>query len=293
VEFVANYNPAKGDRAIVTPEQWKVLADFVRGAVAPLTWMTANSLRPFLSATTRLALWADEQGLPLEAAYLFSPDLLSAYLATREDTVAHSHQYLTRLGLENGVTTSGGTFAGIARPDYQAPYAKGDITALTSFARAMTNLERRATLGAVIALGAGAGVVRARLRYVDATCVHDHDDGHTYVATATGCARVSADYVDLLTEVCELRPEGQLIGAVFGETLTAHIAKWVSGRKGVPELNVDRLRATYVVSLLDANTPLREVLAWTGLKSAEALDGYLAYASLLDTQCAHPGPQAR
>ena len=124
------------------------------------------------------------------------------------------------------------------------------------------------------------------MRGVTASHVHLHDDGATYVRTSTNCARVREDFISLLSDTCVRRPEGQLVGTENGPDLTSAAVSWVQGRVGVPELSVDRLRATYICRLIEEGCSLRHLICWTGINTTEALMGYLAYTEPLAKYCA-------
>ena len=284
--FVASYDPTKSKFPLVTKEEWLVIGDFVRLAVAPLTWMAAISIRPYLNAVTKLAVWASRNYLPLDMEYLLLPDVIEAFEVSQEQGVASVGAQLARLGVENNVQAEANAqSSGTARANYQEPYSTDEMVSLVNFARAHSNEYRRRVLLGIIGLGAGAGVVRSRMRGVVASDIHAHDDGASYVRTSTNCARIDNDYLDVLKEACDISGPGQLIGDVTGDDLTNHAVAWVYGRAGVPSLNIDRLRATYLVKLIDTDTPLRQLLAWSGLATAEALGGYLAYATKLNASC--------
>jgi hypothetical protein len=123
------------------------------------------------------------------------------------------------------------------------------------------------------------------MRGLGADAVHTHEDDSTYIRTITGCSKVTEDFVDILTEVCEARPEGQLIGIAQGDDLTTHVTAWAKGRVGVPELNVDRLRATYICGLIEAQAPLVHVFEWSGVSNLESLDGYMPFCTKSSTSC--------
>jgi hypothetical protein len=284
VELVKNYNPAKGSNALVSVAEWTEIGSVVREAVQPLTFLSPISIRPFLQAMTRLVSWAHARQYPLDLEYLLSPAFLEAYVVNQEAGVIDTRAQLSRIGLVNDVAADVHSLAnGVPRPEYQSPYSSEELRALTTFARSSKEF-RCATLLSIVALGAGAGIVAARMRGVSAASIHNHGDA-MFVKTEDHCARVRGDFVELFTELRELRPSGQLIGDVYSENLTSKAATWVAGRVGVPELNVYRLRATYIVSLMNSNTGIRDLLAWTGMQSVDAFQRYLAFTDEQEVRC--------
>jgi len=284
LELINGYNPTKSKVDLVSPAEWSQISTFVRNSLRPMAYMAPNTLRPFMTAATRLAVWAHRQGLDLDLGYLFDPLMLEAFEVQQEAGVLNVVSYLTRLAEANNLHTPAAS-TGVPRPTYQRPYSTHEIQSLTAFAKAHSNLNRRISLLAILALGAGAGVVRQRMRGVGADAVHTHDDGSTYVRTITGCSKVTDGFVGILDEVCRARPEGQLIGAAQGDDLTTYATSWVKGRVGVPELNVDRLRATYICGLIEAHAPLLSIFEWSGVSNLESLDGYMPFCTKPSTSC--------
>jgi integrase len=269
--FLATYNPTKSKTEMIKSEQWDRVRDFVIEAATPLCFMAINTVRPHLTALVKLAVWADNQGLPLNVSYLLGEAVLSAYEVTEETGVASSMSLLGRVSEANSVSSAR---RGTPRPDYQAPYSPDEIEALVRFARSHTNQNRRGVLLAIISLGAGAGVVRSRLRGVRISDIHTHDDGRTFIRTTTNCALVRSEFVDVLNEVALLRGSNPLVGDDTSEDLTKSATSWVEGRRGIPALHIDRLRSTYVCTLMTEGASLLDLVAWTGVQAFESLQGY-------------------
>jgi hypothetical protein len=290
--FVASYKPTNSRVPLVEVDQWPIIKDFVIGVVEPLTWMTENSIRSYLNAATRLAVWAQRQGLPLESDYLLRPDVIAAFEKSQEEGRHNVVADLARLGEVNGVSVDVNKKAKAKdQRAYQPPYARDEMDSLLKFAFAQTNEYRRGVLLSIIGLGAGVGAVRERMRGVYAVNVHQHEDGATYVRTATGCARVLDEFVDVLLEACRLRENRQLAGDRESRDLTTRSVSWVKDQVGVPNLHIDRLRATYICSLINSDVPLRQIVAWTGLETIAALGKYWKYCRPLDSSCQLKGPQ--
>lgn len=137
-------------------------------------------------------------------------------------------------------------------------------------------------------LGAGCGLSRADLRPITATCFHRHDD-RLFIDAKTRCALVLPEYIDLADEVMLARPEGQILGRRGGNDVTANICEWTANRPDVPRLSTDRLRATYVVALLDSGASLLDVLAFTGVRKTDSLQSYLEFVAPHESHCSIEG----
>ena len=284
VAFLDHYNPAKGPRSRVTTAQWLTLRPAVLEGIGPLTHLAKHSLRPFLQALTRLALFAHERGYEMSAHVLLSPTLIEAYLATVSNKAKDPAPYLWRLSDSWGLGGAGDAHPGLARPDYRGPYSQDEMAALVLAAHNQSSPHRTATLLAIIFLGAGCGITREAAREVTARDLHQHDDVW-FVRTPKYCARVREEFRPLFYEVTELRPSGLLRGEAAHGNVTVAAARWLSSRRGVPALSVDRLRATYVCALLGEPVSVVDVLAWSGLRGAESLGGYLAHVPRPSSIC--------
>lgn len=282
--FVKAYNPAKGDRAATTAEVWKVIRPFVVGSVKPVTELRPNSVRPFLTALTHLATFAHRHGYDLKREVVLAPAMIQAFVAKLPKGSPDYEPYLWRLSKEWGLTPDATQVSdGVARPVYLTPYSDDEIQTLLFAAQNQSTEQRRATLLAIIFLGLGCGIVRDAARDVTASDLHQHDAGEWFVAAAGRCAKVRDGFVELGLEVVALRSEGRLRGKRNPDDVVSAAAVWLRRRRGVPGLSADRLRANYICALLLSKTALVDVLAWTGLRSCEALDGYLPYLTATST----------
>ena len=286
VALIENYLPVKGAHALVNPPQWKRVQALVKEAVVPFASLHDAAVRTYLKAMLLLAVWADEKGYPLELDVVLSENLVWAFVKQQPFGTFDYEPHLWRLAAAHHTVSVAATNRGaVPRPSYLAPYSGDDLAKLISYASDLSNQHRRQTLLSIIVLGAGCGISRSRLRDVSAKSIHQHG-GETFISSSTVCAKVSADFVPLLREVAAFRPEGPLVRAI-GTNLTAHAAEWTKGRRGVPVLSADRLRATYVVALLESNASTLDVLRWSGLRKLEGLQGYLDYVPRQVRTCNH------
>lgn len=80
-------------------------------------------MRPYLTAMTRLAVWAHREGLPLGVEVLLSHSMLEAHTATLDGSVGTFRSQLRRLAAANGVPVET-TGRGFDRPEYSRPYTE-------------------------------------------------------------------------------------------------------------------------------------------------------------------------
>ena len=292
VSLIENYLPVKGADALVKPPQWKRVQALVKEAVTPFEGLHDVAVRSYLRAMLLLAMWADDNGYELELNVVLSENLVWAYVKQQPLGTLDYGPHLWRLAAaHHTVSAAAKSRRRIARPSYLAPYSNDDLAKLISFANDLSNQQRRETLLAIIVLGAGCGISRSRLREITAKSIHQHS-GKTFVSSSTVCSKVSADFVPLLREVAAARSKGPLVRA-RGANLTTFAAEWTKGRRGLPVLSGDRLRATYIVALLESEARTLDVLRWAGLKNFEGLQGYLPYVKRQTRACSHLRKECR
>lgn len=268
------FDGANGGRAFLSKEEWEKARETVIAACGQRTWMRPGGLRPFVTATCRLAQWAQAEGLETSVQTLLQRDVIEAFLAATEHQDARP--FLAKLAFElNGAKVAG---AGKARPKYQVPYSEAEIEALIRFAKAQSSEFRRDTLLAYIGLGAGAGIVRGEIRSVRAMDLHQHGEAW-FVRVSKRCARVDERYRGLIEEAAKARPKGTLIVNQKGKNHLTRVREWAQRQQGVPRLCGWQLRATYIKGLVESPASLMEPLSFTGIEKLEALTYYVEFAS--------------
>jgi len=283
---LANYRIRGGAKSLTKSDERRV-EELVRAAVVPMAYFQRNSIYPYLRGATELVQWAQQRGYGLTLETVFSEDLVWAFLAQRPKGSLDHSQHLWRLVRAHGPVSPSANAAGrTPRQLYQSPYSPDEMAALLEFAQSLTNEYRRATLLTLVALGAGCGITRQRVRDVRSSDVHLHGDA--MFVKVGHCAKVLPAFAELLAAACNRRPEGNLVPS--GKTnVTERCAGWTEGRRGVPVFSTDRLRATYIVALMDEGASLTELMAWTGLKGCDALEPYLRFVKVDESSCSFAG----
>lgn len=286
LEVLANYRIRGGARDLTQRDERHV-EELVRAAVGPMAYYRPNSIYPYLRGATELVQWAHKRGYDLELETVFSEDLVWAFLAQRPKGSLDHSAHLWRLVRAHGpVSPTAKSASRTPRQVYQSPYTPDEMTALLEFAQSLTNEYRRATLLTLVALGAGCGITRQRVRDVRASDAHLHGDA--MFVKVGHCARVLPAFAELLDVACARRPEGNLVPS-GKSSVTERCAGWTEGWRGVPVFSTDRLRATYIVALMDEGASLTELMAWTGLKGCEALEPYLRFVKVEESSCSFAG----
>lgn len=231
LEAIANYH-IRGGAEVLTQRDERRVEELVRAAVGPMAYFQRNSIYPYLRGATELTQWAHERGYNLELETVFCEDLVWAFLAQRPMGSLDHSAHLWRLVRAHGPVSPAANAAGrTPRRVYQSPYSPDEMAALLEFAQSLTNEYRRATLLTLVALGAGCGVTRQRVRDVRASDVHLHGDA--MFVKVGHCTKVLPAFAELLAAACARRPEGNLVHR--GKTnVTERCAGWTEGRRGVP-----------------------------------------------------------
>lgn len=287
LEAIEHYTLRKSDLypTLSAADQQK-LSGVVRQAVLPMAYMQCNSVYPFLKGMSELAHWAHARGYELKLSTLLSEELVWAFLAQRSDNALdYSTQLLRLAGVHGAVSSASASAARSPRSIYRTPYTTDEMTSLFDFSHSLSNENRRETLLTLIALGAGCGITRQRVRTVQANDVHFHND--ELFVRAGHCAKVRDGFEQMLLEARAQHPDGLLVRSKV-TSVSERAAGWTEGRRGVPTFSTDRLRATYVVTLMNDGASLRDLMAWTGLKGCEALEPYLLFVNVNEANCPLP-----
>jgi hypothetical protein len=284
--FINTYDPSRGKKSQVTKEQWAAVQVVVRQMMELVRTEKTWVLRSLMATAARFAAWAQPLGYEMSPKSLLRPSLIEAFLARQPFGDVDVEPYLWRLAHAWRTVPAGmATRTKVGRLDFRAPYTADEITALLRAARAQATEHRQATVLAVIALGAGCGVVRETAATATLAGLHLHGDDW-FFRTPKHCAKVLSGYRGIFDEVAQLRPGGLLRGPGKAQFVVPQVERWLSNRRGVPAFSVDRLRASYMVTLLSSGISLFEVLDSAGLHQAESLQRYLAFVKRVPVHCA-------
>ena len=274
VASIAGYYPLKSTTPLCSKEEWERIGPFVRETVSRLSYLAPLGVRSYLTAMTRLATWADREGLGLDRETLLSSPVVEFYVSTMNSSQKDYRSYLRRLGREWGIEVAP-TTKSYARSEYQPPYTLQEITAFLTFAAAMSNQLRRERLSAVVLLGAGAGIVRGDLRGIDRDAVHEHD-GVLHVSVAGRCVPIRPELQEAMADfVSWCSTDKPFFEGKPGANITNQIRGWVEERGGLAEFSTDRLRAYFVCAHLREGTGLLELMNLTGFAKPDSLGRYV------------------
>jgi len=250
---------------------------------------TADPQRQAVAATAGrgLSRFAAARGIPPSREFLLDYDVIEAFCVAGLPGCASSTRGTYRSALYRlaaGVHGLPGQrptpFAGAKAP---APYSPAERAELAAAAAAQRNPARRAPALAVVVFGIGAGLRPGELVALRGDDVVRH--GRRVTVHAGGpTARmvpVTADYAGRAWELARragsdfvFRPGPADRGY---KNFTGNFARTLAADPAAPALRVSRCRSSFICDHLAAGTPLRELLAITGICRAESLARYACH----------------
>lgn len=276
---MSSYQP-KIDEAL-----WERLRPFVFGIVDDADGLTTYDQRQLYAVVTPLAVWMHTQaGLPLERDVALDPRTIDRFVMAG---LAHytkagrgtMRSRLRRLSetLEPGLSETPRERA-LGKSQRSRPYSDEAITSLHSWAHSLPQ-QPRLNANRLLALGFGAGLIGTefgRLRVEDLELRKK-----TVIVHVTGThireVPVLAEWEKALVE-CVLAGSRGYVFRIGRQTTHRNVITNFVERHCPPlPLQARRMRATWMVRHLQANTPVIALLAASGLTSAEGLDPFLQW----------------
>lgn len=280
---ITNYTPD------LPPEDWAAIGPFVRAAVTECDCRTPYSARELLAASARHVHWCVfTAGLPLERDVVFHRDTIAEYIAhgcsqMSAGSAGNRRSQLLRMSellLPPAARTS--RLAALPASPPTVPYAVGEQVALRSWAAGQVTQYQVVNCHVLLALGLGAGLSAAEVGDVQAQHLHCDDQGVLVevVGKRGRLVPVLAEWESVLVDVAgaAMRPDlyvfrprrekahRNLVGNFVDKTNVARVRP-----------NLQRMRATWIVTHLAAGSPVKALVDAAGVDSLEALTRYLRY----------------
>jgi hypothetical protein len=234
------------------------VAAFARGVVRLAAPSTPSRAKALLFAAGKLGAFGTSIGLALDPEVLFAPSLIERFVASRfagtaptARTLRSNLRYLARHGCSNVVPGP----VPLARQRAKAPYSAAELAAYLALAEAQPTGLRRHRAGALLCLGAGAGLIGAELRFVrgtDVVCrsggVLVHVSGHRARAVP-----VLAPYHERLLAAAAFFEARYLVSGTnpAAHNVTTPLIASLSGGLDLPRLETPRLRSSYLVAMAE------------------------------------------
>jgi len=294
----SNHHSVEGD-AVTTvireytpdlpPEEWAVIADFVRAAVTACDCLTPYTARELLIASARHAHWCVfTAGLPLDRDVIFHRDTIAEYAARGcpQLTLASTGNIRSRLLrmsellLPPAARTS--RLAALPASPPTEPYTIREQVALRSWATGQVTPYREVTCHVLLALGLGAGLSAGEVGAVQAKHLHCDADGVLVevVGKRARLVPVLAEWEPVLVNVAgtAMRPDLYVFRPRRDKAHRKLISNFVDKTNvGRVRPNLQRMRATWIVTHLTAGSPVKALVEAAGVDSLEALTRYLRF----------------
>lgn len=263
---------------MLTPEEWDVVADFVRASVSDLDPEGPHRAREWLRTVTALAAWSHREGIPLEREEVFAPDNVRRYAdigcpelstpsrATRRAVLRRMGRALTE---EAPWPTPEPMLPQRLR---HQPYSAKDEQRLRALRLPTRHQQRR--LDAVLALGLGAGLWAREYLTADPADLRTID-GVTHLqvhGTRSRHVIVRADDADALRRIAAAHPNENFVGfraSEWDRSRTWNAIRAIDTPTDL-RLETERLRSTWLVHHLDRGVHLAVLARNAGLKTTRA-----------------------
>lgn len=268
------------------------VAAFSRAVVAAAEPQSAGRAKALLFAAGKLGAFGAAVGLPLDEDVLFRTSSIERFVASRfagtpptARTLRTNLRFLARQARSN---VASGPVA-LSRERAKAPYSPAELAAYLALADAQPTALRRARAGALICLGAGAGLIGGELRAVrgaDVVC----RSGGVLVGVGGRRARmvpVLAPYHERLLGAAEFFGARYLVAGTNPEAhnVTNPLIRSLSGGADLPRLETPRLRSSYLVAMAGA-IGLGAFMEAAGVSCTQRLGDLVARLDPLDEAAA-------
>ena len=263
-------------------ESWPSIAQFVRDTVTSLDLRTVGVTSHYLCTAARFTFWAwQSHGVALDAEEVFRLDLVAMFNEQKMRNLSDTYRAGTAQRLSRLVAhTSGVDPVRQKRTSHIAPiYTDTQLMHHRGSALAHTTESRRANAHLVLGLGAGAGLrpEEVALLRVGDVRVEDHHATVTVSGKHPRTIPVRNRWVPSLVTGLSDRAadEWAFTGYRLPEYPARVIHQFGIDTPTIPTPSVTRLRATWIVGLLNQGLPLDLILHLSGLATVVSLDSFV------------------
>lgn len=281
-------------RPQLPPAQWERIEPFVREAVLAAGPRTDSRAKDLLAVTSRICAWCDGEGLPLTNETVFHADVIEEFVLNGMSSCsagsrANRRSMLYRIAeavLGWAATPSRQTPLHSSNP--VKPYTSQEMIAFENWGLGRPTFWQRHNVLVLLALGAGAGLSTEDLVTVTGSHIAADSEG----------VLVSCDGRRSRTVPALARWERTLVSAadaVGGDTWLFRPQRTTSSKNCVsnfvgknpavdlPNLTMQRLRATWIVHHLASRTPLGALVPASGADTLHSLARYLVFVPGMGT----------
>lgn len=257
-------------------------ASFARELAASAGPTTLNRAKAYLFAASRLGAFCESAGLCLSATVALRPSVIERCCApgVTEMSAPTRRTVRTNLRAIARAVHPGPPSVLLSRDRAKAPYTEAEIASYLALCDAQPTEQRRMRAGALVCLGAGAGLVGTDLKAVTGADVVSRSSG---VVVCVGRGRrprvvpVLTRYHDRLCSAARFAGTRLLIGgtSTARRNVTTPLTASLAGGRDLPRLEIARLRATWLCEVAGA-IGLRAFMEAAGITCSQRLGDLLA-----------------
>ncbi len=275
-------------------ETWSVIADSVRAWVAECDAHGMLETRRLLGIVSQHVRWCWETaGLPLDKSVVFRHQIVAEFIDSGLPNAKPATRGSYRSTLMNAADILLEGTQVIYRPpklpdsDPACPYTASEITLLRYWAAGQATERRRIDATLLLALSLGAGLSTNEVMLAQAKHVTVDDAGVLIQVTGDRprIVPVLAEWEETIAAIAQAawRPDLYLFRPTRRNITPNSVYNFVHRSNSKPfQISVQRLRATWLVTHLSSDTPVRALLAASGITTLKGLDRYLPFAPEAD-----------
>jgi hypothetical protein len=278
--------------------QWAEIGSFVRDVVAETYDESSSSVDRLLIAVTAYVSWCHRvAALPLHREVLFTRLQVEDFIVNANRrwspaTKGTVRSMLLRVCEALGDTDASTPLTPFPKSSPLDPYSATEVDRFRFWAASQGTAARRHSTKVLVALGFGAGLSAGEIGRVrsddviidEAGMLVSVDGGHR----GGRAVPLLAEWENLLAEVLANLDSGRLL---FRPERTRYsknvVTEFVAKNSDItPRLQSQRMRSTWIVAHLIAETPLHALMAAAGVRELEAIGRYIDYVPLPEPSAA-------
>ena len=271
-------------------EVWSHIGGFVTDSVERATPHTVTTAMTLMTIVTQLVFWTDRLGLPLEADVVFHPGTIDRFAVEGCAHLAAGTQQNYRTWLRDvGHVLCPDLYPprqlALPRSDPLVPYSTRDMADLSAWSRGLPSDRYRHNSSVLLAFGLGAGLTSQEISRLVGTDVRTDDDGVivTVIPPKARYVPVLRRFEHQVTSLTKGAGSGPIFlperRGITRRQIPNFIARCPQGDG--PRLNMNRLRATWIIHHLSAGTQLGALAEAAGVDASQ-LVRYQPHAEALD-----------
>lgn len=268
------------------------VAAFARASTSGCSPKSPSRAKALLYAVGRLGEFCSSVGLELSPAVCFASSVIERFIAVGCAEVSPATRRTARTNLRFVARHldphAAPSPAALSRERAKPPYTPAEIAAYLALCDAQPTLARRHRLGALVSLGAGAGLTGAELRFVTGHDVSQRSGGVVVTVTRGRRPRVVpvlAHYHRRLLAAAAFAEDRSVIGGIdpARENVTDRLVRAAARSSDLGRLEGGRLRATWLCACGEL-LGLRGFMDAAGITCSQRLGDLLATLASV-TEC--------